>query len=138
MEVTVTVEDPELVARTLDGATGPVETVKVGITCSTTVAETVVALAKVAGAVPVVPVTGTLNPGAGWRAVQVTDRTAPENEAVQSVGTAPAENVTTPANPLTGVTAQVEVPAVPTVVEIAGQPMEKSTKWNVTGPDVTD
>jgi hypothetical protein len=68
----------------------------------------------------------------------VTDRTAPENEAVQSVGTAPAANVTAPENPLIGVTTIVEVPGVPTVVEIAGPAIEKSTAWNVTGGvDVT-
>jgi hypothetical protein len=134
----MTVEDPELVARMVEGVTALRETVKVGTTTTIIVTETVVVLESVFGAVPVIPVTGTLNPGAGCPAVQETERTAPENEAVQSAGTAPAENVTVPANPLTGVTVQVEVPALPTGVEIAGQPIEKSTTWKVTGGvDVT-
>jgi hypothetical protein len=67
---------------------------------------------SVLGAVPVVPVTITLN---GATAVHETERTAPVKLAVQPAGTAPAENVTAPANPLIGLTEIVEVPAVPAV-----------------------
>ena len=56
-EVTVTVEDPELVARMLDGETGPVETRKVGPAET----ETSVVLDNVLGATPVVPVTVRVN-----------------------------------------------------------------------------
>ena len=127
IEVTVTVDDPEFVARILDGVTGLRVTVKLDCV---TMTETLVVLDSVAGAVPVVPVTSTVNPGEGCPAEQVTDRTAPENEATQSAGTAPAVSVTDPENPLIGVTTQVEVPAVPTVVLIEGQAIEKS--WTVT------
>ena len=87
------------------------------------------------GAVPVVPVTRTLN--GATPVAQVTDNTAPANEAAQPAGTAPAAKVTMPTNPLIGVTVTVEVPATVARVVIAGADREKSTTWNVTaGVDV--
>jgi hypothetical protein len=119
--VTAQVEVPATVARVeiweQDGAK------------SWTVTPTVVCLDSVLGAVPVVPVTGTLNTAPEG---QVTDKTAPVNEAVQPEGTTPAVNVTAPVNPLIGVTARVEVPATVARVVIAGPAIEKSTTWNVT------
>jgi hypothetical protein len=94
------------------------------------VTETLVVLDSVAGAVPVVPVTGTVN--GATPVEQVTDRTAPANEAVQPEGTAPATNVTEPVNPLIGVTTIVEEPATVARVVIAGPAIEKSTTWKVT------
>jgi hypothetical protein len=69
---------------------------------------------SVLGAVPVVPVTTTVKPEAG-NGLQLTERTAPENDAVHPAGTVPAVNVTVPVNPLIPVTEMVEVPAVPAV-----------------------
>jgi hypothetical protein len=57
---------------------------------------------------------------------QVTDNTAPVKLAVQPAGTVPAEKVTVPAKPLTGVTVTVEVPATVARVVIAGAESEKS------------
>jgi hypothetical protein len=91
---------------------------------SWTVTEIVVDLDSVFGAVPVVPVTGTVN--GATPVAQVTDRTALENEAVQPAGTAPAAKVTDPANALMGVTATVELPATVAKVVIAGPAMKKS------------
>lgn len=102
-------EDPELVARTLDGVTGPVETVKEGITCTTTVTETVVVLDNVLGAVPVVPVTVRVNGLGVESAVQLTVRVVPDTLAVQPVGAALVENETAPENPLIAVNDNVEV-----------------------------
>jgi hypothetical protein len=48
--------------------------------------------------------------------LQLTESKAPLKDAVQPVGTVPAENVTVPANPLMEITETVEVPAVPAVV----------------------
>jgi hypothetical protein len=62
--------------------------------------------------------------------VQLTERTAPENDAVQLAGTAPAMKVTEPANPLIAVTVTVEVPATVARVVTAGADNEKS--WTVT------
>jgi hypothetical protein len=76
------------------------------------------------GAVPVVPVTTTLN--GVTPVVQLTERTAPENEAVQPAGTVPAANVTVPVNPLIGVTVTVEVTATVARVVIVGADSEKS------------
>ena len=67
------------------------------------------------GEVPVVPVTTTVNPLVG-NGLQLTDKTAAENVAVQPVGTVPAAKATVPVNPLMGVTEMVEVPAVPAAV----------------------
>ena len=53
--------------------------------------------------------------------------TLAENDAVQPEGTAPAENVTAPVNPLIGETAIVEVPATVARVVIPGPAIEKST-----------
>jgi len=77
---------------------------------------------------PLVPVTGTVN--GATPVAQVTDKTAPENPAVQPEGTAPAVKVTTPENPLIEVTATVEVPATVARVVIGGPAIEKS--WTVT------
>jgi hypothetical protein len=68
--------------------------------------------------VPVVPVTVTLN--GATPVVQLTDRTAPEKDAVQPAGTVPAVNVTVPLKLLIGVTATVEVPATVARVVMAG------------------
>jgi hypothetical protein len=76
------------------------------------------------GAVPVVPVTTTLN---GATPVEhVTDNTAPENDAVQPAGTAPAVKVTVPPNPLIGVTVTVDVPVTVARVVIVGADRLKS------------
>ena len=56
----------------------------------------------------------------------MSDNTAPEKLAVQPAGTVPAENVTTPANPLIEVTVTVEVPATVARVVMAGADREKS------------
>jgi hypothetical protein len=79
---------------------------------------------RVLGAVPVVPVTRTLK--GATPVVQLTERTAPENDAVQPAGTVPAVNVTVPVNPLIGVTVTVEVPATVARVVIAGADRLKS------------
>ena len=73
---------------------------------------------------PLEPVTVTLN--GATPVAHVTDKTAPENPAVQPGGTAPATKVTTPENPLIGVTATVEVPATVARVVIGGPAIEKS------------
>jgi hypothetical protein len=119
--VTAIVEEPATVARVV--IAGP------AIEKSCMVTESVVDLDKVFGAIPVVPVTGTLN---GATAVaQLTDRTLPVNEAVQPEGTAPAVRVTVPANPLIGTIAQVELPVTVARVVIPGQLTKKS--WMATG-----
>ena len=118
--VTVTVDVPATVTRVVIAGA---ESEK-----SRIVTLTLVVLDNVLGAVPVVPVTSTLN---GATPVEhVTERTAPEKEAVQPVGTVPAVNVTVPANPLIGVTVTVDVPATVASVLIAGAESEKS--WMVT------
>lgn len=76
------------------------------------------------GAVPVVPVTVTLN--GATPVEQVADNTAPLNVAVQPAETVPAVNVTVPAKPLIGVTVTVEVPAKVAKVVIAGADRLKS------------
>jgi len=106
-EVTVIVEVPELVARILDGATAPRETVKVGTPPAET--ETVVVLASVLGAVPVVPVIVRVKVAGVGTAVQLTVKTVPETLAVQPVGATLVENVTVPENPLIAVNDSVEV-----------------------------
>jgi hypothetical protein len=65
--------------------------------------------------VPAVPVTTTVKPEAG-NGLQLTESTAPENDALHPAGTVPAVNVTVPVNPLIPVTEMVEVAAVPAVV----------------------
>jgi hypothetical protein len=123
--VTVQVEEPATVARVVIPGQAGVK--------SWMVTETVVDLDSVAGATPVVPVTGTLNTATPL--AQVTDRTAPVNEPEQPPGkTKPAltANVTAPVNPLMFVTAIVEVPATVARAVIAGPAIEKSTTWNVT------
>ena len=134
-EVTVTVEVPEVVARILAGATAPRETVKVG--AAPTEAETVVVLDNVLGAVPVVPVIVRVKVAGDGTAVQLTVNTVPETLAVQPVGAALVENVTTPENPLIAVDDKVEVLGVPTIMlsEDGLAETEKSTTWNVTELD---
>jgi hypothetical protein len=123
------VEDPELVARIVDGETRPRETVKVGAPFTAT--ETVVVLDKVLGAVPVVPVTVRVNGFGVGTTVQLTDKVVPETLAVQPPGAAVVDNETLLENPLIGVTAQVEEPAgPPATMLIPGQPTAKS--WMVT------
>jgi hypothetical protein len=106
-EVTVMVEVPELVARTLAGTTAPRETVKVGT--APTATETVVVLASVFGVVPVVPVIVRLKVAGLGIEVQLRVRTVPETLAVQPVGAALVENVTVPENPLIAVNDNAEV-----------------------------
>ncbi len=65
--------------------------------------------------------------------VQLTERTAPLNDAVQPPGTAPAVKATVPTNPLIGVTVTVEVPATVAKVVMAGADREKSTTWKSIG-----
>ena len=89
------------------------------------VTPTFVVLDNVFGAVPVVPVTTTLN--GATPVVQLTDKIAPRNDAVQPAGTVPAVNVTVPEKPLIGVTATVEVPVTVASVAMAGADSEKST-----------
>ena len=107
---------------------------------SWTVAVKLVLLDNVAGAVPVVPVTGTLN-GAG-AVGQRTETVAPEFETVQPAGGVKPElraNATVPAKPLIAVTVQVVDPVTVARVVTLGQDMLKSTTWNVTaGVDVCD
>jgi hypothetical protein len=106
-EVTVTVDVPELVARTLAGVTAPRDTVKVA--APDTATETEVVLARVLGAVPVVPVTVSANGFGVGAAVQLTVKTVPETLAVHPVGAALVENVTVPENPLIALNDRVEV-----------------------------
>jgi hypothetical protein len=83
---------------------------------------------SVLGAVPVVPVTTTVNPVAG-NGLHATDRTLPEIVAVQPVGIVPpAVKVTAPVNPLAGVTDMVEVTAVPAVVRAIGDGVADNEK----------
>ena len=91
---------------------------------------------RVLGAVPVVPVTTTLN--GATPVVQLTDKTAPLKDAVQPTGTVPAAKVTVPAKPLIGVTVTVEVPATVASEVMAGAESEKSTTWNRIGLVVWD
>jgi hypothetical protein len=62
--------------------------------------------------------------------VQLAERTAPLNDAVQPAGTLPAVNVTVPPNPLIDVTVTVDVPVTVARVVIPGADREKS--WMVT------
>jgi hypothetical protein len=97
------------------------------------VTETLVDLDRVFGAVPVDPVTGTVN--GAMPVAHVTDKTAPVIEPLQPVGKVNPEvtaNVTVPANEFIGVTAIVDVPVRVARGVIAGPAIEKSTTWNVT------
>ena len=98
---------------------------------SWTVTSTLTVLESVLGAVPVVPVTTTLN-GAG-PVEQVTDkRPVALTVAVHPAGCVEVtENATVPAKLLIAVVATWEVPAVFAVVVIAGAESEKSTTWKV-------
>ncbi len=83
---------------------------------------------SVLGAVPVVPVTVTLN---GATPVEhVTDNTARLKEAVQPTGAVPAANVRVPVKPLIAVAVTVELPDTVARVVIAGADRLKS--WTVT------
>jgi hypothetical protein len=106
------VDMPLVVASTAAGVTALVEIAKLA---PGTVTGTLTVRDSVLGAVPVVPVTTTVNPAAG-NGLHETERTAPLNVAVQPAGTVPAVNVTVPVNPLIPATEMVEVPAVPAVV----------------------
>jgi hypothetical protein len=119
--VTAIVEVPATVARVVIAEPATEK--------SWTVTETLAVLDKALGAAPVVPVTGTVN--GATPVAQITERTLPENEAVQPAGTTPAAKVTAPENPLTGVTTTVELPATVANVVIPGPAIEKSTTWNV-------
>jgi hypothetical protein len=114
--VTVTVEVPATVASVvIEGADSEKSRI---------VTLTVVVLDSVLGAVPVVPVTSTLN--GATPVVQLTERTAPLNVAVQPAGTVPAVKVTAPVKPLIGATVTVEVPVTVARVAMAGADSEKS------------
>jgi hypothetical protein len=127
--VTVIVDVPLVVARTAAGVTALAEIVKLA---PGTVTGTLTVCDRVFGAVPVVPVTTTVKPAAG-NGLQLTERTAALNVAVQPVGTVPAVNVTVPVNPLIPVTEIVEVPAVPAVVrEIVDGLADSEKSWTVT------
>jgi hypothetical protein len=121
MGVTATVDVPATVASVVIAGADSEK--------SWTVTDTLVVRESVLGAVPVVPVTIPLN--GATPVVQLTERTAPLNEAVQPAGTVPAVKVTVPLKPLTGVTVTVVVPATVASVLIAGADSEKS--WMVTG-----
>ena len=100
---------------------------------SWTVAVKLVLLESVVGAVPVVPVTGTVN-GAG-AVGQTTETVAPELVTVQPAGGVKPElraNATVPVKPLIAVTTQVVEPETVARVVTLGQDMLKSTTWNVT------
>ena len=114
--VTVTVDVPATVASVVIAGADNEKSWMVTLT--------LVVRDSVLGAVPVVPVTNTVN--GATPVVQLTERTAPEKDAVQPAGTVPAVNVTVPANPLIGVTVTVEVPATVASVVIAGADNEKS------------
>ena len=106
---------------------GEADTVK-----SWTVTLTAVRLARVFGAVPAVPITGTLN--GAMPVAHLTDTAAPVNEPLQPDGKtklALTDHVTVLENPLIGAIVQVEVPATVARVVIPGQDGVKS--WIVTG-----
>jgi len=111
--------------------TGLADTLK-----SRTVTLTLVTLDRVLGAVPVVPVMGTLN--GATPVAHVTDRTVPVIDPLQPVGNVKPEltaRVTVPENPLREVTTTVEEPETVARVVIAGPATEKSTTWKVTELD---
>ena len=122
--VTVIVDVPLVVAGTAVGVTAVAEITKLA---PGTFTGTLTVRDSVFGAVPVVPVTTTVNPVVG-NGLHETERTALLNEAVQPVGTVPAVNVTVPANPLVPITEIVEVPAVPAVVRAIVDGLEDSEK----------
>jgi hypothetical protein len=132
-EVTVTVEVPELMtppalARILEGVTALVDMEK---SATVTVTGMLAILDSVLGAVPVVPVTVTVN---ALAALQLTDRTLPVRVEVQPVGgVLVTASETVPVKPLIAFTDIVEVPAVPTVVliDVGVDERLKSTTWKV-------
>jgi hypothetical protein len=104
--VTVIVEVPVTVASVV---------IEAGLADRVIPPPTVTGTLTVRNSAPAVPVTTTVKPEAG-NGLQLTESTAPENDAVHPAGTVPAVNVTVPVNPLIPVTEMVEVPAVPAVV----------------------
>src|SRR2546425_1145344 len=97
------------------------------------VAVKLVLLDNVAGAVPGVPVTGTVD-GAG-AVGQTTETVAPELVTVQPGGGIKPElraNATVPVKPLIAVTTQVVEPETVARVVTLGHDMLKSTTWNET------
>ena len=111
-EVTVMVDEPELVARLvasmLVGETAPRATVKVG--AAPTVTETSVVLESVVGEVPVVPVIVNMKLDGLGTAVQLTLNVVPDTVAVHDdVGDALVENATLPVKPLIAVNDSAEV-----------------------------
>src|SRR5712691_11556469 len=91
---------------------------------------TVVLLDKLLGAVPVVPVTGTVN--GATPVAQVIDKVAPVNDPLQPFGKvkpALTAQVTAPEKPLIAVKVQAELPWTVARVVIAGQDGVKS--WTV-------
>jgi hypothetical protein len=84
----------------------------------------------VLGAVPVVPVTVTVN---ALAALQLTDKTLPETVEVQPAGgVLVTASETLPVNPLIAVTEIVEEPGVLTVVLIEAGAEDKEKSWTVT------
>src|SRR2546426_865276 len=130
--VAAQVELPAIVARVVIPGQDGVK--------SWTVAVKLVLLESVAGAVPVVPVTGTVN-GAG-AVGHTTETVAPELVTVQPGGGVKPElraNATVPVKPLIAVTVQVVDPVTVARVVTGAQLMLKSTTWKVTaGVDVCD
>jgi len=107
-EVTVMVDEPELVASMLVGETAPRATVKVGV--PPTVTETSVVLESVVGEVPVVPVIVNMKLDGLGTAVQLTLNVVPDTVAVHDdVGDALVENATLPVKPLIAVNDSAEV-----------------------------
>ena len=106
MEVTVTMDEPEFVARILDGVTGPRATLKEDCVTLTT---TLVVLDNVVGAVPVMPVIVRVKLAGDGIAVQLTVSVVPETLAMHPVGAALVENVTVPLKPLIAVNDSAEV-----------------------------
>jgi hypothetical protein len=98
-----------------------------------TVTGTLTMRESVLGAVPVVPVTTTVNDAVG-SGLQLTDRVEPVIVAVHPVGSVfVTASVTVPVNPLMFATEIVEVPAVPGVIRLIEAGLELSEKsWTVT------
>ena len=105
-----------------------------------TLTATLVVLASVVGAVPVVPVMVRVKLAGDGTAVQLTVRVVPETVAVHPVGAALVENVTVPEKPLMAVNDSVEVLEVPVVTlsEFGLAATVKSTTWNVTVLELWD
>jgi hypothetical protein len=126
--VTVIVEVPVTVASVVIEAG-----VEDNVNPPPTVTGTLTMRESVLGAVPVVPVTTTVNETVG-SGLQLTDRMEPVIVAVHPVGSVlVTANVTVPVKPLMFATEIVEVPAVPAVVRLIEAGLEPSEKsWMVT------